>query len=252
MQFCNILASRRTFIQFGIPANIYYGTGKIASIDPEALASLLKSSHRAKHVFGLARKALLRSNSYVLTAYGRLFDPGFWIGRQLSGEEPYLEESCRMIANSLIHNESRSRMVNRANFLRLDRLSISGLDSNQLEYNRPVVILHALRLAVIMKMTLLATQLPRYGQPGTSGIDILKDLQNLQAGPALERLKAAYPQKGEDMSWTDQLTEKSQDGSGTGKSYPHLVSAIIKPLERANELNKQITVAVSHRYDAYG
>ncbi len=237
--------------QFGIPANIYYGTGKIASIDPDALNALLKSSPRAKHVFGLARKALLRSNSYVLTAYGRLFDPGFWIGRQLSEQEPYLAESCRMIANSLIHNESRSRMVNLANFLRLDFLNISGINSGQVEYDKPVVILHALRLAVIMKMTLLATQLPQYGQPGTSGIDILKDLQNLQAGPAVERLKAAYPQKGEDMSWTDQLTEKSQEGGHT-KSYPHLVSSIIKPLERANELIKQITVAVTHRYDAYG
>lgn len=238
--------------QFGIPANIYYGTGKIAAIDPDALDALLKSSDRAKRVFGLARKALLRSNSYVLTAYGRLFDPGFWIGRQLSEQEPHLAESCRMIANSLIHNESRSRMVNLANFLRLDFLNISGINSGQIEYERPVVILHALRLAVIMKMTLLATQLPRYGQPGTSGIDILKDLQNLQAGPAVERLKAAYPQKGEDMSWIDQLTEKSHDHGNGSKSYPHLVSSIIKPLERASELLKQITVAVTHRYDAYG
>lgn len=237
--------------QFGIPANIYFGLGKISSIDPEAYESLLKASNRAQTVFGLAQKALKRSNNYILTSYGRLYDPGFWIGRRLAGDEPYLSDNCRLISESLIHNEARSRMVSLANVIRLDSLHFPNLNRDPSAYDRSLTILHSLRLAVIMKMTLLATQLPQNGKPGTSAMDVLKDLQNLQVSSALSRLKAAYPQSGEDMSWTEELSEKSPDAGSFG-AYPHLVSSIIKPLERANSLVKQITVAVTHSYDAYG
>jgi len=61
-----------------------------------------------------------RSNLSILTAYGRLFDPGFWISRGLSGNEPRLADKSMDVAETLTALPWRSQIMDLANRLRMD------------------------------------------------------------------------------------------------------------------------------------
>lgn len=242
--------------QFGIPANIIYGIGRASQIDRVRFNELLSGSDRAKSVFALAAKSFTRSNVSILTAYSRLFDAGYWASRASSGHETAIVSNrCVVISESLITNDWRAGLVDLANLLRLDGYSVPNslntISSGQDSQTECLSLLHAIRLAVISKMALIAAELPVYGSVGTSRIDVLQKLQNMQIDDIVTNLKAEYPAIGQDVSWTEGLDE----GAGVKKhttSFPHLVETVINPLKRAGQLVRQVSIAVTHNYDAFG
>lgn len=215
---------------------------------------LLASSARAKSVFGLASTAIARSDIRTLTAYSRLFDAGYWASRASSGQEPMIAQKSIEIANSLIENDWRAGLVDLANVLRLEAFNIpddvKSLRDNQVNEDC-LKILHAIRLAVISKMALIASDLPVYASAGTSRLAVLQKLQNMQIDDVIEGLRSEYPAIGRDLSWTEKLSEEAA-GVKRSMSFPHLVETVINPLNRAGQLVRQATIAVSHNYDAFG
>ncbi len=240
--------------QFGITANIFYGIGRASLIDGDKFMDLLASSARAKSVFGLASTAIARSDIRTLTAYSRLFDAGYWASRASSGQEPMIAQKSIEIANSLIENDWRAGLVDLANVLRLEAFNIpddvKSLRDNQVNEDC-LKILHAIRLAVISKMALIASDLPVYASAGTSRLAVLQKLQNMQIDDVIEGLRSEYPAIGRDLSWTEKLSEEAA-GVKRSMSFPHLVETVINPLNRAGQLVRQATIAVSHNYDAFG
>ena len=243
--------------QFGAPANIFHGTGRAGCVDRERFLALLQNSARAKSIFGLAFKARSRANLSALTAYGRLFDPGFWISRALSGNEPLLAERSLIVARSLTNHDWRAKITALADRLRIDvfeAMPVSDFmppEGDQAQDIDRLKILHALRIAVIMKMLILASDLPTYGQAGTSNLDVLQRLQGFQIDAVLADLRQRFPSSSADLDWTDKLTEPT-DVMSAPVSAPHMVETVIKPLARAAQLVRQITIAITHSYDAYG
>lgn len=235
--------------QFGSPANLFYGVGRAASIDPEKFDSLLERSARAKSIFQLVSTTLNRTNLSILTSYGRLFDPGFWISRALSGEEPRLARRCTVISETLMTSAWRSQIMDLSNRLRLDQLDLQGLIDADTQ-NDTLMILHALRLAVVMKMMIIATELPVVSDSETSQLSVLQRLQTLQADGIISDLQQRYPERPPSLDWTRELTEQTDLHSGAG--FSHITSDVIKPLSRARDLIRQATVAVTHHYDAFG
>lgn len=237
--------------QMGLPANLLFGTGRAAGIDSEKFASLLENSARAKSIFEMVNTTLSRCNPSILTAYGRLFDPGFWISRALSGEEAYLSERSITVAETLMTSPWRSQIMDLANKLRLDlKDTLNHFDGRPGE-NDVLTILHALRLAVIMKMLIVASELPVVSDSETSRLSVLQKLQTFQIETILSDLDERYPEKSQSLDWAKALTESSErlpDSEG----FPHITETIIKPLARARDLVRQITVAITHHYDAFG
>ncbi|WP_371395945.1 phosphoenolpyruvate carboxylase [Fretibacter rubidus] len=243
--------------QFGVPANIFYGVGRATAIDPEKFATMYRDSARARSIFGLVITAMQRSNVSILTAYGRLLDPGFWVSRSLSGNEPRLALKSRDVSKTLIAQPWRSHIMDLANRLRLDifdSLDFFCTYDHCLAFDNDdnLQILHALRLAVIMKMMIIATDLPAIGPEGTSQLNVLQKLQTLQVDNILNDLKERYPETREALKWTEKLTEKTDAPVAPAGGFPHITETVIKPLERASQLMRQITIAITHAYDAYG
>lgn len=239
--------------QFGTPANVFYGMGRAAGIDPEKFDALLENSARARAIFGLARIALLRTNISILTGYGRLFDPGFWISRALSGNEPLLADKCLSVAETLKASHWRAQMTDLANSLRIDMLeSRDVLNAKNTFDDESLKILHALRLAVIMKILILATELPTFSRSGTSQLDVLQRLQHFQIDSIIQDLEAKFPAHNQTITWTDKLLEKSDVKSLKPEGFPHIAETVIKPMKRGADLVRQITIAITHSYDAFG
>lgn len=242
--------------QFGTPANIIYGTGRAGRIDREKFEALYANSARAKSIFDLVIKSMGRTNLSILTGYGRLFDPGFWISRALSGAEPMLAQRSLIVAETLETSPWRSQIMDLANRLRLDQydsLQVLGNCDETADFapNDTLIILHALRLGVIMKMMITMTELPVISDESTSRLSALQRMQTFQIDDILRDLRDRYPAKTAPLEWTQQLSEKT-DMPVTSGGYAHIADHVIKPLDRAKDLVRQITIAVTHHYDAFG
>jgi len=242
--------------QFGTPANIVYGTGRAARIDPEKFEALYANSARAKSIFDLVITSMGRTNLSILTGYGRLFDPGFWISRALSGAEPLLANRSLIVAETLEATPWRSQIMDLANRLRLDkydshRILVRCDKTADFSPNDTLVILHALRLAVIMKMMITLTELPVISDEATSRLSALQRMQTFQIDDILRDLRERYPAKTAPLEWTEALSEKT-DTPVTSGGFLHISDFVIKPLDRAKDLVRQITIAVTHHYDAFG
>ncbi|MGB6230497.1 MAG: phosphoenolpyruvate carboxylase [Litorimonas sp.] len=235
--------------QFGAPANLFFGVGRASTIDPEKFDALLDRSARARSIFRLVETTMGRTNLSILTGYGRLFDPGFWVSRALSGEEPMLAERCAVIADTLMTSPWRSQVMDLSNRLRLDQIDAR----RHFDGDPPgdaLTVLHALRLAVVMKMMIIATDLPVVSDSETSRLSVLQRLQTLQMDGIVEDLRERYPANTPALDWTRELTEQTDLPDGSG--FSHISDAVTKPLARARDLVRQITVAVTHHYDAFG
>jgi len=243
--------------QFGSPANIFYGVGRAAMIDCEKFENLLNTSARARSIFGLVQITMQRTNLSILTAYGRLFDPGFWVSCALSGNEPHLAQRSLKVAETLKALPWRSQIMDLTNRLRMDVFhsvrSFQRADNTaKFDDIDTLQILHALRLAVIMKMMIIATDLPAASDEPTSQLNTLKRLQTFQIDGILSDLKERYPESRAALTWTEDLAEKTDIPAANPGGFLHISETIIKPLERASELVRQITVAITHHYDAFG
>ena len=243
--------------QFGAPANIFYGVGRAATIEPEKFETLLHSSARAKSIFGLVQTTMERSNLSILTAYGRLFDPGFWASRALSGNEPFLADRSLRVAHTLKSLSWNAQIMDLTTRLRLDVFnSVSAFKSAdktaKFDDINTLQILHALRLALIMKMMIIATELPAADDESTSQLNTLKRLQTFDINGILADLKERFPETRAALDWTEELTVKTDLPVAPPGGFQHITETIIAPLERAADLVRQITVAITHHYDAFG
>lgn len=242
--------------QFGTPANIVYGMGRAGRIDREKFETLYNNSARAKSIFDLVITSMGRTNLSILTGYGRLFDPGFWISRALSGAEPILANRSLVVAETLETSPWRSQIMDLANRLRLDQydsLKVLGQCNEKADFtpNDTLIILHALRLAVIMKMMIKMAELPVISDEATSRLSALQRMQTFQIDDILRDLRERYPAKTAPLEWIDALSEKT-DTPVTSGGFAHIADHVIKPLDRAKDLVRQITIAVTHHYDAFG
>ena len=243
--------------QFGVPANIFFGIGKAVSIDIEKFSNHYQASARARSIFSMVMSSLERTNISILSAYGRLFDPGFWVSRGLSGNEPRLEKKSLAVAATLRSLSWRSQIMDLANLLRIDSYNSIKFFEDKMNTidkrnNEDLEILHALRLSIIMKMMIIVTELPAAGEESSSPINVLQKLQTFQIDSIIKELKDRYPETRSALKWTEQLQEKTNEPVAPTGGFPHISESIIKPLERAGDLVRQITVAITHHYDAYG
>jgi len=247
--------------QFGSPANIFYGVGRAAAIDPEKFITHFKTSARARSIFSLVITSIQRTNLSILTAYGRLFDPGFWISRALSGNEPRLAARSLTTAGTMSALGWRSHIMDLANRLRMDLFdSLRFFEECGKACQSDIIfddidvlqILHALRIAVVMKMMIIATELPSIGDERSSQLNVLQRLQTFQIDGILDDLRRRYPENRAALDWIDNLAEHSDVPAARSGGFPHISETIIKPLQRGSELVRQITIAITHHYDAYG
>ena len=243
--------------QFAIPANVTYGLGRAATIDPDKFHELMKASGRARTVFGAAAHSLSRTDISALSAYGRLFDPGFWVSRALSGHEPDLASKCLTIARAVKAQTWRSKIMDLAIRLRMDLSDSANIFARNDPQNDPqdidtLRVLHALRLAVIMKMLIASTELPARGDDRSTQLNVLQSLQGFQVDAILSDLETRYPNESETLDWVGKLQEKVklQDGA-VSQTSPHTRS-MISSLTRGSQLVRQISIAITHHYDAFG
>ena len=246
--------------QLGFVANIVSGFSRAAGLDLERLVEMKQKSDRFARILRLVAAAKKRSSLQVLSAYADLFDSGYWTSRAYCGGEAGLGGSFRDLAE-ILTGDSRAQSVGRlVNGLRLDSIDLHRLleEAGLEKGKRPsdlrlrLDLLHAIRIALIMHIYLLAVRLPRFStRNDLSREQVLGMIVSLEVPPAVSALRETFP-KHHPADTAARFDEAASYDPLDLSDYERLHSDYLQPMERAYAEVRRISVAIAHCYGAHG
>lgn len=246
--------------QLGFVANIVSGFSRAGLLEIERLVELKQTSPRFARILRLVDAAKQRSSLQVLSAYADLFDSGYWTSRAYCGGEVALDQAFRNLAEILTSDRRAQSMGRLVNALRLDSIDLhrllaeAGLDRG----NRPsgmrlrLDLLHAIRIALIMHIYLLAVRLPRFStRNDLSREQVLGMIVSLEVPPAVSALRETFPRH-HPADTAARFHEPSSYDPLDLSDYERLHTDYLEPMERAYAEVRRISVAIAHCYGAHG
>jgi phosphoenolpyruvate carboxylase len=250
--------------QLGVTANVLSGFGTAARPEFDRFVSLCRESARMKRLIGMVSFARRQSSLTSMSAYATVLTAGFWIARadalgRGSGKDE-LREQCLTVGYALRGNETAFAFSRLHDRLRTDLLHLEKL-LNELDgaidplsdaSRRPLYLLHAVRIALMMRLLLFAADMPMFAPRSEFSREMLVDLLiEMRVGEAIDLLAETFP-KAATGSELKELSEPSDYGAGTANGYPHIHANFIEPMREIDHLLKVIGVGLSHRFGAYG
>ena len=247
--------------QLGYPVNILGGTGTAASEELEAITALIADSPRAMQLMRMIRASNALASIKSVAAYGELFNSAYWASRPYRGTEPQLENGCLALAEHLVGDDRTGAFRRLASRLRIDGLKLHRLlarlpddqpDPLREERRRSIGLLHAMRLALMQHMFLLAVQIPAFSRSNDiSRDDVLAMVFSLRIEEALAQLRRAYPVSGPAIS-DFHIDEPTDYPDGEVQAYAGIQRHYIEPMERAYALCLRIGTAIANHFGAHG
>ena len=244
--------------QMGYLANIVGGVGGALSAEPDYFVQLAEDSDRFARIMALVAKARNLSEMKVMIAYMKLFDGSFWATRPLSGTEDHLDKPCADLASWLATDRRYFSALQLAARLRSDSISLDkSLDRMGLtpaEKGTPLTLdlIHAIRIALIQHLFILAARLPQFSpQAGITREEVMELIFHLDVEQAVEMLRNTFPIDGPNMNDFD-LKEEASYPSSNAPVYERVHKNFIDPLLETHRQILLITVGIAHYYSAVG
>lgn len=253
--------------QLGLLANTIGGLGRAMSKDPDLAAALLKSSPRFRRAMALVEHGMSVSDLDVMRAYLDTLDPGMWLHRSGRTKLPTRREELRVLARHLERLDSHHRLAKvfrklQADFLALrDTLAYcraQGLDVppvglGETERN-DLVLLHAIRVALIHRIFLLATHIPDFSpQHGTTFEEMFARVLHLDLEPVLDFLADVFPARPDaDAPTALDFGEPATYRGGVGQTYEAEHERLFRPMRGYFELIRRIGTAITYQIGAVG
>lgn len=255
------ISHNATLQQIAAPLNTAAGIGSALRREHDQIIEVIKSSPRMRGLIRLAANARTVTSVPALRAYGRVFDPSFWVAlTRRSSDENAL--AYRRIYYLLQQQETSSSIEKIANVLSIDLIKfdpiLAQMDSvpsaeERHEARGLLHILHSIRQALMMKALSLAGRLPLVSRRHEdSVIDIMNQIKAMHISTAVEILKEIFPASRTEEINLQAIEEQGHMAGNPANGYDELHSRIIEPLEQIDRQLHMITLAVSQAYGAYG
>lgn len=248
--------------QLGYFSNTISGHGKAMAKDLDRFVEIFQLSDRCRRFTAMVAFARHLSNLDALHGYVSLFDPAIWLRRAAIEPNAKRAEQMQTLANMLRHS-SRHEKVNRVyriflnDTLYLDQ-GLKAVGADQMlpelvdECYPDLLLLHAVRIALIHEMFLIVARLPKFSDRyDTSSDDLVNELLNLDVEHALSVLRQAFPVSGvpaDAKAFGEESTYRTGDERGYEKEHREL----FEPLEQLYDLTRRISIAVAHMSGAVG
>lgn len=248
--------------QLGYFSNTISGHGKAMSKDVDRFAEVFKSSDRCRRFTSMVAYGRHLSNLDALHGYVSLFDPAIWLRRASIEEDSERAEQMQTLADILRHS-ARHEKVNRVyriflnDTLYLDR-GLKAVDAKAMlpeivdECYPDLLLLHAVRIALIHEIFLLASRVPKFSdRQDASSDDVINELLNLDVEHALKILRRAFPVTGVSAG-AKEFGEKATYRTDVDHGYEQEHRELFQPLEEHYDLVRRISSAVAHMSGAVG
>jgi phosphoenolpyruvate carboxylase len=247
--------------QLGYLVHVAGGVGTALRDDMERFGDVYRKSSRTRTLAGLVHRAKQLSSIKTLVAYSSLFDDAFWVTRPLNDMEPHIKEPSLYLAGLLRGDPRHDGMMHLATLLREDAVYLHDLlrhvglktlwphdDESRVELD----LLHAVRIAVIQHIYLLAARVPPFStRNDIARQDVMNLVLSLRIEEAGKLLRGAFPTaapKLSDYSMEEPAAYTGEDGGG----YAELNRNLIDPMLEAYRTVLELSVGVGHHFRAHG
>lgn len=236
--------------QLGWMANSMHGLGAAAAANPDLFADLRTRSPRFARALAMATRAVQCSDLGVLRAAVDTIDPGSWLNRAGYTARPGRREVLIAVAGALEKLDLSAPVRRMFRRLHADHLALRAAWPDLPPMPDRLVLLHALRLALIHRIWLLAVTLPDFSpRHGVTREGIIRRILMLDVEPALALLAEVFPAAADPAAGLD-FHEPAPPRLGASYAAEH--AAIFRPMRHLFGLVRTCSAAISHEVGAFG
>lgn len=240
--------------QLGYLVNTLFGVGQAAAKGRVAFGAMDRASPRFHRALEMVRAAARASDLQVMRAYAAAVDPGAWLDRASTDDLSDVDRQVAQVAERTQLSERLGRFLRRLQSEDMDlrrALGPGGGEGHDGRRDR-LLLLHALRLALIQRLAELAAQLPSFEPRGAVTEAVLRErLLRLDVPTTLEALREIFPQREHPHPDFD-FGEESTYGADHARGYAHEHEVVLKPIARLYGLMLRLTNAITHEVGAVG
>jgi phosphoenolpyruvate carboxylase len=240
--------------QLGFMAVTLFGIGRAVSKDPELFQAMRGRSARFGRSLQMVAAAIDRTEIDVLRAYVNTLNPAMWLNGAGRARRPARVKALRELARLTERLDRYDRLARLVRRLQADQLwLLEAIEPNETVQRRRLILLHGIRVAVIQRICILATEIPSFSpQLGVSRDDILARIMELDVPSAVERLRLIFPHQDGAADTLDDFGEESQYRPEPALSYAVEHDALFGPMLKLFELARRIGTAITYEIGAVG
>jgi phosphoenolpyruvate carboxylase len=236
--------------QLGWMANSIHGLGAAAAANPDAFADLKGRSPRFARALAMASRAVACSDLGVLRAVVDTLDPGPWLDRAGFTRRPGRREELLAVAGAVERLDLDAPVRRLFRRLQTDHLALHSAWPDLPMMPDRLVLLHALRLALIHRIWLLAAAVPEFSpRHGATRDALVVRLLQLDVEPALKLLDEVFPATAGAVVGLD-FHEPAPPREGLSYAAEH--AAVFAPIGRLFGLVRECGAAITHEVGAFG
>jgi phosphoenolpyruvate carboxylase len=246
--------------QFGYVANVVAGMGAAVGSERDRFVELARTSPRLRTLMEMVARGKTLSSLNAMGGNAIVFDPGFWAMRASWGREPHIEPALRSLARTLLSDTRAGAINGLVHELRLDAIDLHallediGIDAGKIpnEHRLELDLLQAIRLALIMRVFILAAQLPRFStRNDISHAQIIDWALSLEIPEVINVIRQAFPKRSAKKE-TARFEEPATYLPQGMDDYGRIETEILEPMEEAYEFIREIGTGISHHFGAFG
>ena len=236
--------------QLGWCANTLQGLGAAAARHPETFTEMRLNSRRFHRAMDLATHALAHSDIDVLRAVIATLDPGTWLDRAAHTHTMGRREALVAVARALERLDIWAAAQSMFRRVQADHLALRVSWPEAPHMATREVLLHALRLALIHRIWLLATEISDFSpRHGVTRQVLEAAMLRLEIEPSLVLLAQIFPaapDAGEECDYAEPAPPR-----GTA-AYAREHAEIFAPMRALFALVREIATAITHEVGAFG
>ncbi len=236
--------------QFGWLANTLHGLGPAAARHPEIFAELASSSPRFRLALDLPAHALAHADLDVLRAIVDTLDPGMWLDRAAHVRLPGRRQALVSVARALERLDLWPRAQAMFRRIQADHVALRAAWPDAPRMQVRELLLHALRLALIHRLWLLASAIPDFSpRHGVTRATLDAHILRLDIPSTLKLLAEVFPPTPDPAADLDYAEPRAPHAS---TAYAREHAEIFEPMGRLFALIREISTAITHEVGAMG
>ena len=236
--------------QLGFCLNTFHGLGAALGRHRDTFNALMQRSPRYRRAMDFAAHALLHSDLQVLQAVIATLDPGQWLNRATRAGEPVERHLLSLVSGALEQLGIVDRMAAVLRRVQRDHLLLRNTWQDAPQMSDDEMLLHAVRLALIQQIWLLAVEIPSFSpRHGFTRQMLLMRLLRLDVDATVQLLLAIFPPQPEMLVDADFAEPR---GIRSVTSYERESREIFTPISILFDLVREIGTAVTHSVGAMG
>lgn len=235
--------------QLGWLANTLHGLGQAVARAPETFAEMRAKSPRFGRAMAMAAAARAAGDLDILRGYVATLDPGTWLDRAQRATRPGRREQLATVAAALESLGLAAPVRRLFRRLQADGLALDAAWRTASASHRLVAI-HALRIAAIHRIWLLAARIHDFSpRHGVTRAALVARILRLDVPAAVDLLEEVFPSLPDPAAAMD-FGEPAGPREATTYEVEH--AEILVPMRQWFALVREGSAAIAHEVGSFG